>query len=216
MSELRKYNIHPKKENFKVLIKELIKNYQIEQVIETGSFDGLGSTKVFAETGLSVISLECNFVHYLTAKQNLSEYTNVKLINGFSLNKKDMINFIKTDSFLLDKDYYDNNNILSDNKNHVDFYIWELNNNSENTTEENILLNLVNNNTNQLIFLDSAGGVGFMEFNELLKIEKKYLKNKLILLDDVFHVKHHRSHKFLIDNNIPFKIFDNRMIYFKL
>lgn len=216
MNELRKYNIHPEKEKFRKLIKELLISYQFEQVIETGSFDGLGSTKIFAETNLSVKSLECNFVHYLTAKQNLLEYPNVEIINAFSLNKKDMIDFIKTDDFLSDEEYYNENNILSDNKNNVDFYIWELNNYSFNTTKENVLLNLIDNDIKQLIFLDSAGGVGFLEFKELFKIKKEFLKNKLILLDDVFHIKHHRSHKFLIDNNIPFEIFDNRMIYFKL
>lgn len=216
MPDLRKYNIHPEREKFKQLLEELIKTHQIDQIVETGSFDGLGSTKVFAETELPVISLECNFVHYITAKQNLNDFPNVKLLNSYSLKKDEMIDFIKKDKFLMDKEYHDENNILTDNKNHVDFYIWELNNHVESTTEENVLLDLVNNNKKQLIFLDSAGGVGFLEFKEILKIEKKYLKNKIILLDDAFHIKHHRSHKFLIENNIPFEIFDNRMIYFKL
>lgn len=215
MSELRKYNIHPEKEKFRKLIEELIITHQIEQIIETGSFDGLGSTKIFAETGLSVKSLECNYAHYLTAKQNLSEYPNAEIINGFSLNKQLMIDFIKNDGFLDDEEYYKQNNILSDNKNNKKFYTWELKNNSEKTLDD-ILLKLIDNDKNQLIFLDSAGGVGYLEFKEVFKIKKQYVKNKLILLDDVFHIKHHRSHKFLIENNIPFEIFDNRMLYFKL
>ena len=145
MSDLRKYNIHPEREKFKQLVEKLIKTHQIDQIVETGSFDGLGSTKVFAETELPVISLECNFVHYITAKQNLNDFPNVELLNSYSLKKDEMIDFIKKDKFLMDKEYHDENNILTDNKNHVDFYIWELNNHSEKTTEENVLFDLVNN-----------------------------------------------------------------------
>jgi hypothetical protein len=211
-----KYNIHPETKTLRNILTKLISREEIEEIVETGTYDGLGSSEVFAKTGLPLKTIECNYVHYLTAKQNLYEYSNAEVINAFSLKKCDMINNILSDDFLIDNEYHENNNILRDNKDHVSFYQWELNNNSDNTKLEDILLNIVNNNKKQLIFLDSSGGTGFLEFKEILKIEKEFKVNKYILLDDVFHVKHYRSQQFLIENNISFEIFDNRMILFKL
>jgi hypothetical protein len=52
---------------------------------------------------------------------------------------------------------------------------------------------LCNNDRKQLIFLDSAGGVGYAEFMEVMSFHNDCLKNKIIMLDDIQHIKHCRS-----------------------
>jgi hypothetical protein len=47
----------------------------------------------------------------------------------------------------------------------------------------------------QLVFLDSAGGCGYMEFKEFINMPKSFLENKVLVMDDVDHVKHFRSFK---------------------
>jgi hypothetical protein len=68
---------------------------------------------------------------------------------------------------------------------------------SQQVVVENALDLFVNNDRNQLIFLDSAGGVGHLEFKKVMSYSKEYLKNKVLMLDDISHIKHIRSVEFL-------------------
>jgi hypothetical protein len=197
---------------FPKLVNRVVKDNNIEEIIETGTFTGLGSTKIFAETNIPVKTIECNVGCYNSAKANLVNYPNVEFINALSLNKNDMMEFIKNDTFLFDKKYLDECQILSDHADPVSFYDGEL----INVGKENVLFDLINNDKKQIIFLDSAGGVGYLEFLEVLKLWKDFLKNKHIILDDVFHVKHFRSYEYLIQNDIKFEIVGNRTLYFNI
>ena len=58
---------------------------------------------------------------------------------------------------------------------------------------ENGLDLFCNNDRKQLIFLDSAGGVGYAEFLEVMSYHTDFLNNKILMLDDVQHIKHCRS-----------------------
>jgi predicted O-methyltransferase YrrM len=207
------YNSNPSNQTFINLINNIIKNNNIEEIIETGTFTGVGSTKTFAETNLPVKTIECNIDNYNTAKVNLAQYKNVEVINALSLNRENMIDFIKKDSFLTNKEYLNECQILTDHNDPINFYDKELN---LVNGLENILFDLINNDKKQIIFLDSAGGVGYLEFLEVMKLNKEFLKNKHILLDDVMHVKHFRSYEYLIQNDIPFKFLDNRVLYFNI
>jgi hypothetical protein len=60
---------------------------------------------------------------------------------------------------------------------------------------EDALNIFANNDRKQLVFLDSAGGVGYAEFLEFMNYEGKY--NKILVLDDVNHIKHKRSVEYL-------------------
>ena len=81
--------------------------------------------------------------------------------------------------------------------NERDFYTREIN---VECPTENVLPMLINNDNNQLIFLDSAGGMGFYEFKEgLMTLQGDYLKQKTVIFDDVNHIKHYRSVKLLED-----------------
>jgi hypothetical protein len=48
--------------------------------------------------------------------------------------------------------------------------------------------------------LDSAGGVGWLEFLYVMSLKPEYLENKILMLDDISHIKHVRSVQWLVDN----------------
>lgn len=58
---------------------------------------------------------------------------------------------------------------------------------------EDALSLFANNDKRQLVFLDSAGGVGYLEFIEFMWWPINIRRNKVLLLDDVTHVKHEKS-----------------------
>ena len=72
---------------------------------------------------------------------------------------------------------------------------------------------LINNNKRQIVFLDSAGGVGYLEFKTFMKLPKKNLNSKILILDDVMHIKHYRSVKELKNMGYKPKIINNRFAY---
>ena len=67
---------------------------EIEEVIETGTHNGDGATKVFAETGLPVKTVEVQYAHYVKAKEYLKDFKNVEIFYASSLPYEKMIEFI--------------------------------------------------------------------------------------------------------------------------
>jgi len=175
----------------------LSENQDIEEIIETGTHVGAGSTKIWANTGLPVKTIEVNPEYWTQAIDNLKEFPNVELLLGASLLVSKMEHFIKEN-----KEYYESareKNIGCEGPDAVNFYLAEVNGGGfsglfrDKPKSENLLLELINNNKKQLIFLDSAGGIGFLEYQEVMSLTKECLENKILFLDDVNHVKHHRS-----------------------
>lgn len=204
--------INLKNDLFSSTIEDLIKRFFIEEIIETGTFNGLGSTSVFAKTGIKVITIESCFEHFQQAKENLKEYKNVELHHALSLSLKEMEKFITED------DIYQSDLVLSgrlaidggQSGSSQNFYLNEVRGFSgEKASIEDLLFNLINNPKKQLVFLDSAGGVGFLEFKKFMSMESEYLKNKILVLDDVSHVKHYRSVVFLNNENYNVVVSDD-------
>ena len=192
------YDINLNSNLFEKVIKELLVTYPIDEIIETGTFNGLGSTTVFANTGLPVTSIEsCKNNHY-SAKTNLKSFNNVTLLYGSSLDINEMLAFIDKDdiynsSVVKTKQIFVDNatNSPEDSK---EFYKTEITGwGSEVPEEQNLLFDLINNDKKQLVFLDSAGGVGYMEYLKFMSIPEEFKKNKVLVLDDIKHVKHYRS-----------------------
>lgn len=177
-------------------VRRIFSEYAVEEIIETGTYLGTGSTGIFAGTGVPVITIECNPVIFQKARENLKDYVNVRQLNGFSLSRAEMIRFIKED------DIYDNNPGLkyegADNPKL--FYFREI----DHQVQENLLPPLIRNTKCQLIFLDSAGGTGFAEYKRVIRMPKHYLSRKLLMMDDVDHVKHYRSAQDLIARGYNF------------
>lgn len=179
------------RETFARLVDTLVDRYCLQSVVETGTNDGTGTTSILASSALPVVSIECSAPHHSQAAKNLSAFPNVKLLHGYSLPKKDMEEFLKTDTFTgaglgiaLD----------TEPENTANFYLDELN---QGALSENLLPASLE--PWQLVFLDSAGGVGWMEFQAVYGSSVRPL---LVLLDDVDHVKHYRSIRFLRESGL--------------
>ena len=200
-----KYSIKAASKNFKFEINNLVKKYNPDQIIETGSYKGLGSTLVFAKTKIPVISIECNKDYAMKARKNLKNYHNVIILNAHSLKKKELIKFINNYKYKYPKNV----------KREVDdkFFYQYKNEINVNSDFENALPFLINNDKRQIVFLDSAGGVGYLEFKTFMKLPKKFLRNKILILDDVMHVKHYRSIKDLKKMGCNPKVINNRFAY---
>lgn len=176
---------------FGPVIESLLSQYHPESIVETGTHKGTGSTLRLAQFGLPLNTIECNPEYYREAKDNLSYYKNVTCNLGYSIPLAAMQDFIQKDTFYKDSADLD---IQVDNPSDPQkFYLQELGEHRE--FEENLLYKFAGNDTKQLILLDSAGGVGFLEFHYLMDFLKRnnWLDKKILVLDDITHVKHYRS-----------------------
>jgi len=196
-----KYNINLNSSEFEQVINDLVKEYVFDEIVETGTFNGLGSTSIFAKTGKYVFTIECNKNNYETAVRNLEQYQNVCVIHGLSLPREVLIKHLLHQDFEIDTTY--------DSDYPKSFYMREIN---QQVVLENALDIFANNDRKQLVFLDSAGGVGYAEFLEFMNYEGKY--NKILVLDDINHIKHKRSIEYLeIRGYIVHKSKENRFAW---
>lgn len=182
------YNIELNSNEFRDVVKRLVNEYNINEVVETGTFLGTGSTKVFAGEGLNVFTIECNPNHLTQAVQNLEGFNNVCFIHGLSLQREKLI------KDLMSMDFPDGG--IYDSTRPKVFYTQEV---LQPVLVEDALSLFANNDKRQLVFLDSAGGVGYLEFIEFMSWPLNIRRNKVLLLDDVTHVKHERSVQSLKD-----------------
>ena len=176
------YNIELNSNEFRDVVKRLVNEYNINEVVETGTFLGTGSTKVFADLGLNVFTIECNPNHITHAVKNLEEYNNVCFIHGLSLKRERLV------KDLMSMDFPDGG--IYDSTRPKVFYMQEV---LQPVLVEDALSLFANNDKRQLVFLDSAGGVGYLEFIEFMWWPLNIRRNKVLLLDDVTHVKHGKS-----------------------
>jgi predicted O-methyltransferase YrrM len=182
------YNIELNSNEFIDVVKRLVNEYNINEVVETGTFLGTGSTKVFAGEGLNVFTIECNPNHLTQAVQNLEGFNNVCFIHGLSLQREKLI------KDLMSMDFPDGG--IYDSTRPKVFYAQEV---LQPVLVEDALSLFANNDKRQLVFLDSAGGVGYLEFIEFMSWPLNIRRNKVLLLDDVTHVKHEKSVQSLKD-----------------
>jgi hypothetical protein len=197
------YTIQLNNNEFKNSIEKILNTNRIDEIVETGTFHGDGSTKIFAETKKYVFSIECNYENWAISTNNLFKYPNVCVIHGLSLNREEIIKGLLNENFDIDTTY--------DSDYPKSFYMREI---SQRVVLENALDVFSKNDRNQLIFLDSAGGVGLLEFKSVMSYNVEFLKNKVIMLDDISHIKHYRSVKFLQENGFNVNIStDNRFAW---
>ncbi len=194
--------------HFKIAVDFICSEFLIEEIVETGTYDGLGSTKMFCEAGLkcgaTVQSIECCEPNVLEARKNLRQFNNVEIIHGLSVCKKDAIEWMEQNLKIpplgigMDYDLPPEMKHVKDSqylKMLLHSYVHEI---SEEVPRENILPELIDNRINQLIFLDSAGGMGFYEFKEcIMALTPKILSNKILMIDDVNRIKHYRTAEYL-------------------
>ena len=213
----------------KKALRKLFLENSINFLIETGTYLGTGSTKVIAESfpqnkkPKKFYTIEMNYNSYKQAVKNLKKFDFVKVLWGNSVFIKDALNFIRNDEAIFNHGKY-SNIFIDDIENPVKFYEKEIKgkfNSNPNQTQtfrpylrniflkprENLLKKLLNTYKDQkcLIILDSAGGIGYLEY----KIVKENMNEKIywLLFDDIHHLKHFRSFA-EIKSNSDFKIID--------
>ena len=188
---------------FEIALKKYISSYKPRKIIETGTYLGTGTTRIIASTlrDLEIkdslfITIECNPDNYEQALKNIK---NEKLLNyvkpilGLSIPR----NIVPTKEDIYKSTVLEipDNEIFIDHnpEQRTDLYYNE-------TDFENIEDNLIDYCLNlfkgepDFIVLDSGGHIGFIEFQYILH---KIKKECIICLDDINHIKHYNSFKFL-------------------
>ena len=178
---------------YEKFISEIIKKHNIKSIVETGTYDGMGSSQILAKTGLTVDTLEGHGLNFIAAKVNLENFKNTTVHHAYSLPLNEMIEFIKNDEWTNNPDKMIELGVKFDHENPRWYYQHELNDVVSKPPQEDLLMKLITNPERQLVFLDSSGGTGLLEFQKVISLPKEILKEKVIMFDDVNHIKHYRS-----------------------
>jgi len=157
-------------------LKNIIKDYNIQEIIQIGFST---TTTVFAKTGLPVITIE-----YWDQYIPLNKFPNVNVQIGYSLKKAELVNFIIEDEWKPPK------KLEYDSLDPQTYYLSRLDGAISN---ENILLELINNTRKQIIFIDSTSGCAYLEFKKIMELKPTFLQNKILIFSSINHVKHYRS-----------------------
>lgn len=197
----------------------LVARHKIDVAVETGTFLGTGSTRFVAEALVAAgspkrfVTLEVNFANWCRARANLRPYPFVDGRWGLSVPLQRALDFLRDDEMLINHHRYPN--IYIDNvSDPVAAYSREL---LGQATElegaplaaagseirfngrdflydgDDVLATQLRRHIDHkpLIVLDSAGGIGFLEFQIVLEVMTG--KGFALLLDDTHHIKHYRS-----------------------
>jgi hypothetical protein len=84
------WNYSLKSDRLAEIVNLLVKSNKVVKIVETGTFDGSGTTMTYAKTGLPVHSCEAHKKRYLDAKARLSGYRNVFLNHAFTTSESDI------------------------------------------------------------------------------------------------------------------------------
>lgn len=178
-------------------------------VLEFGTYHGTGTTRMVLDALPKLVrrmpyqipfyTCEANYNNYTIAKANLKKaapWVNVK--HGTSLYFQEMIDFIEKDDVLLCHENYPD--IYIDAADPVPFYRDEILGQLScfgkgAPPKEGLLYKLIPEVTKAkrvpLFMLDSAGGVGFLEYQRVVDIMDE--KPFYVWVHDVNHLKHFRS-----------------------
>lgn len=222
-------------QEFKLILLQLFKHSNINVVIESGTFRGLGSTATMANAILEsgskfpeFYTIEADEKIHKEAVENLRQYPFVTALCGLSVSYSEALQFIMHDQAIINHQIHPDIYIDDIHQPQL-FYTKELQGKiskmlGEKTTwwtkiknriplkfkksyrgKQNVLLNLLEQykRDKPLILLDSAGGIGYLEFQKVRQVmgDNPYY----LVLDDIHHLKHFRSYA-LIKEEDKFKI----------
>lgn len=174
-------------------ITQLIEQNKLMYIIETGCYLGDGTTAAInrALTGAeSVYSIEVNPGFIATAQR---KYVSIEFLLGLSI-PRDMVPDtlpVLPDHVIVDHE----------DKNRLEKYAQEIDFNVPDCKLLDALM-FVNFHPD-LVILDSAGHIGWEEFNYLLSLAKG---EYYIALDDTNHIKHYRSVEYIKSHPEKFEI----------
>lgn len=184
---------------FNRTLTEFVRGRGITKVVETGTYKGTGTTTAIAEgmkefTAARMITIEVNPDYYRQAKRNLLKYPFVKCWNGLSVGRPELptdISFNVPDFVIVDH--------LPETRSQK--YLSEVMYNVPDNYLEKALQHF--DNKPDLVLLDSAGHMGWIEFNYLIKRAKTPFA---LALDDTLHVKHYDSMQYVIAHPEQFQV----------
>jgi len=173
-----------------------------EVIIETGTHRGTGSTRILAEcaeevgANLIIETIESQHRWYAEAVANLARFSNVTCNFGSSLARDSILPFLHSDPMLQNHQDYAGVYIdkLATGPELAEWYGAEALGQEEIVGyQDNLLPGLIDTHAGRrlMFLLDSAGGMGWLEFKFLIG---RLQGSKFILLaDDRHHIKHVRS-----------------------
>ena len=193
-------------------LRRLIAVACVDVVVETGTYLGTGSTRLIAACfppampPRRFVTIEVNFSNWCHAKSNLRAFPFVECRWGASVALETALRFLDADEML--RDHASHTGIyIDDTDDPVAFYKRELHARIGFSAAvgldedakgllwdgEDLLPRMlaVHRGHRPLIVLDSAGGIGLLEFQTVLHVMGD--KPFFLLLDDTHHIKHHRS-----------------------
>lgn len=209
-------------------VRELAAAVPITHVLETGTFRGLGSTTMLAEAFAGqpppafFVTVEANWVSWRQARRNLARFPFVRPLWGRTIPAVRALDFIRRDEMLRDHARYPDV-FIDDVSDPVAFYTREVRGGlggvarnprylarwmldrctayaGHNLLEENLL---ACRDHRPLVLLDSAGGIGYLEF----LVTREIMGNRpyWLLLDDIQHIKHYRSYQ-IVKSDPAFRV----------
>jgi hypothetical protein len=170
---------------FADFIDQIIQKYSPKNIVEIGTWKGLGSTKRIIDALIknninsNFISLETNKIFYDEAKQNLNEYTNyVNLVYGRIVEIIDVENFVLSHELTYQEQGWFNEDI------------------------SNLILtpNVISSIPEEIDFLLLDGGE-FSTYSEWLKLKDR---SQIIALDDTNTTKCKKIKQEIISGKYPY------------
>ncbi|GAB4001928.1 hypothetical protein GCM10028807_59300 [Spirosoma daeguense] len=200
-------------ERFQQQLRQLFAQNRIDYIVETGTWLGTGSTRTIAKAvgenykPKAYYTIEGNLTFHTLARFNLRHWDFVKPLWGDTVAKEKALTFIRQDDVLRNHEKYPD--VFIDTLNNpVQFYTDEVEGrlgknpvinavdwfgNTFLNRKEDILRNLLlrHRDDRPLVLLDSAGGIGWLEYQTV----RDTLGNRpyWLILDDIHHLKHFRS-----------------------
>jgi hypothetical protein len=211
--------------DIEIALKELQAEHPVDYVIETGTYLGTGSTRIFAEFYQQnrpvrrFVTMEANWDNWRRARSNLKRFSFVEPKWGLSVNKGKAIEFIRNDAAIREHQLYPGI-FIDDINDPIGFYTKELESGAtrrqgstpqvftasalKSTVKElvkralywhgeDLLTQILKRHKMDwpLVVLDSAGGIGRLEFE--ITLETMGSAGYALFLDDTHHLKHFRS-----------------------
>ncbi len=196
---------------FATSIENIFQNYRPKKIIETGTYLGTGTTSIIASTikkmgydDFKFFSIEVNPLNFNEAKKNIAEAgleKYVTLLNGLSMPRNLLPSIHQIKNHTVDNVEYENIFVDHHEANRPEKYFNETNfNDIDDDLLDKCLWQF--EYSPDFILLDSAGHIGFEEFKYVIDRLKK---DCIIALDDIYHIKHHKSFIYM-QNDSRFQI----------
>jgi hypothetical protein len=185
---------------FASAIRRAVERFKPTKVIETGTYLGDGTTRVLYESlkasgeDFTLVTIEANRSHFQVAEMKLRDYPEVVCLHGLSIPRDRLPSPEQIKRFCVDEEvpgiYYDH-----PANQRVRLYLEEQNTNG---TEKLLWVAAgAFGFKPDLVLLDSAGHLGWIEFQYLESIVKSPY---VLVCDDRKHVKHWHTYNHILDD----------------